>query len=288
MDICWKAHLNLLDATGQLRVTAFDAMQAFAQCHADGDPTLLQPNAYHEAPEQVKALMMSIAAVPFTALLSFEDSDFSETMEAHVHSVKPTFRSAAATPRHPLKPLLRCSSRMLGCPPCALSETRFEAGIGMSVVAGGGAVLMFRAFLELADKPGGVQRESDTSPACRVTRKVFCGLRGEEEVQTYQITQEGAIDEVTHLQGPKKGDFVHCLLAWRSQTRLSVLAFTAIDKESNVAFRNFFHAEKTTLEAGAESVLPDAAISTPTRTAAAASQAARALASPTRWGSPTA
>ena len=78
---------------------------------------------------KVDALMESIAAVPFTVLLSFEDSEYSERIEPQIRRITLT-----TAEMHPGKQLLRCKTDGQSCPPSALRDVAFRAGVGCGII----------------------------------------------------------------------------------------------------------------------------------------------------------
>ena len=197
----WRATLQLTDGTAQLTATVFDSMAALVAHVAEDDPEKAA-EYYHEQPGRVEDLMLAMAAMPYTLMLSFEDSDFSDSIEAHVQLAEPTFESGKDA-FHPLKPYLRSLTDAARCPPCMLADTTFNQGAGVTLVPGG-SVMCFRALLEVFDKPQSMQRETDTSPALRVTRKVQCALRAQSDAEPLALVQNGPIELVSRLVGPKK------------------------------------------------------------------------------------
>ena len=72
------------DATCELKVTCFDATKSMVEIFADGDDDKLLPEYYHENAANVEDLRISIEAIPFTVLLTFSDSDYSESIEINI------------------------------------------------------------------------------------------------------------------------------------------------------------------------------------------------------------
>ena len=261
-------------------------MATIARVFADGDAELQRPEYFHASPGKVEELNRAIAATPFTVLLSFEENAYSDRIQAQVRLCGPTFQAGSA-PNHPLKPLLRLAVDGGGCPACSLSETSFNAGLGMCVVPAG-VVMTFRSLLELADKPTAVKRESDTSPSCCVARKVLCALRGLDDVETYSLTQTGAIDVVTRLLGPMKGQYIHAVVSRRAENELTLLAFCIVESIEITDFRAFFTQEAQLHKRdndGVNATLQASEFTTPVRSQFAAIQASAVLATPKKWGS---
>jgi hypothetical protein len=151
----------------------------------------------------------------------------------------------------------------------------------------GGVVMAFRVLLEMADKPSDVDRESDTSPACRAFRKVFCALRGSEDSTTYTLTKSGPINEATRLQGPMKSQYIHAVVSWRDDAALTLVAFSVIQPALVTDFRGFFSIEaelqKNNATASKAYTFPVTDVSTPNRTQDAAMAASANLAEPLPW-----
>lgn len=283
--VLWMAKLTLTDGDAQLEVKVFEEMSALATIFADGEAEMVDPEYYHGRPERAEALFAGIAASPMTVLVSFEDSSYSDSIEAQMRGCRPTI-TKGYKPDHPLKPFLRFDSDTPRCPACRVAETSFAAGLGMSMVPGG-AVMVFRTLLEMADKPSDVQRESETSPACRATRKVLCALRGNEDSKTYTLTQSGPINKVTRLLGPIKGQYIHAVVSWRGEAALTLVAFSVIEPAFVTDFRAFFCTEtelQTNTATSSEAyTFPVADVSTPSRTQNAAMAASASLAEPLAW-----
>ena len=286
----WKAKLRLIDASGILVGTCFAAMESFAQIafQSEGDDAWLSPHHYHEQPMHVQTLMTALGAIPFTLLLSFHSSDFSPSLEAQIRAADPTFHPDPMCLRHPKKQILRSVGDAPCCPPCKLEDTSFNEGAGITIVPGGSAEC-FRALLEIADKPPNAERESDTSPACRVSRKVLCALRPNGDTSTHVVTLTGPINVVTRFLAPRKAEFIHAVLTWRSADALTLLAFTAMQgpPEEISAFKELFALE-VNLHESPDAAGKDAPLSfppelTPVRKSQAASDAASAMATPEPW-----
>ena len=146
--------------------------------------------------------------------------------------------------------------------------------------------MTFRSLLELADKATAVKRESDTSPSCCVARKVLCALRGPDDVSTYSLTQTGAIDVVTRLLGPMKGQYIHAVVSRRAENELNLLAFYIIDSEEITDFREFFTQEAQFHKRDNDDehvILQASEFTTPLRSQSAAIQASAVLATPKKW-----
>ena len=133
-----------------------------------------------------------------------------------------------------------------------MTSTSFDAGAGVTLVPGGSAEC-FRALLELADKPPTAERESDTSPAVRVTRKVFCALSPAESKETFVLTQSGPLNLVTRFLIPRKGEIIHAVVTWRKAGPLTLLCFASVSAEPDqtASHKDLFRLE-TALHSGFE------------------------------------
>jgi hypothetical protein len=272
---CWKATFTLMDDSGQLTAKCFgefaDLIPFHSEDHEDADP-----GTYLNNMPKVDALMESIAAVPFTVLLSFEDSEYSERIEAQIRRITPT-----TAEMHPGKQLLRCKTDGgQSCPPSALRDVAFRAGVGCGIIASK-AVQTFRSLLKIMDKPKGLERENENSPAVCCARKVSCVLHVAGDAVEYKLKQTGAIDVVSRLLIPQKGALIHALVGLRPDNVLILFAFYVVPTEDVDGFQKLFE-----IEAGlhkdqdGSTVLPQADVSTPVRTQHAAMNAAALLSTP--------
>ena len=141
-------------------------------------PSVTTADDFHTSEEKLDDLMTTIAAIPFTVILSFEDSDNAGGTEMILRLVTPTYDETNGV-KHPLKPFLRCLDSSHSLPPCQLADTSFNAGAGLSIVPGG-SVTRFRALLELMDKPGGLRRSAEET-FLRITRRCACALRHSDD-----------------------------------------------------------------------------------------------------------
>ena len=82
--VLWGAKMTLTDGDAQLEVKIFDEMSMLATMFADGEEEKERPEYYHERPENTEALFASIAASLMTVLVSFEDSSYSDSIEAQL------------------------------------------------------------------------------------------------------------------------------------------------------------------------------------------------------------
>lgn len=285
----WKAHLRLVDSTGVLIGSCFSAMQSLANfvAHFESEDAWKSAAYYHEQPERVEAFMTTLSAIPFTVLLSFQSNDFTDGIETLIQEAAPTFSPDSSLLRHPQKPILRCMRDAPCCPPCAMEDTSFDAGAGVAIVPGGSAEC-FRALLEILDKPPAAERESETSPACRVSRKAACVLRQEGVDTTYTVALTGPINVATRFLGPRKGEVIQAVLTWRSDSTVTLIAFApAPDGRDLDAYKAFFAMEsslhKTPDDTEKITTLPRMTNMTPQRRSVEASAAACVLATPEPW-----
>jgi hypothetical protein len=224
----WHASLRLQDNNCQVTASIVDAMKDLATMFRASDDELNdeveKPDYYHDHPERVEALMGFLAARPVTVLLSFQDSEYNNSIELVVRMAEHTWNANPKLVRHPLKPILRTSVDLPGCPPCAVADTSFDAGSGLAVVPGGGAD-SFRVLVRVVDKPPTAERESEASPAVRVTRKVECVLAPSQNTQPVSVTFSGPINVATNFLPPRKGEVIHALVSWRCDDALTLLSF---------------------------------------------------------------
>jgi hypothetical protein len=244
----WHAHLQLQDSTGQVTATIFDAMKDLAAMYRASDDELNadveKPEYYHDHPERVEALMGFLAALPVTVLISFQDSQYNNSIELLVRMAEHTFHANPKLVRHPLKPILRTSVDLPTCPPCTVADTSFDAGSGLAVVPGGGAD-SFRVLVRVVDKPPTAERESEASPAVRVTRKVVCVFSPSQSTQPVNVTFSGPINVATKFLSPRKGEVIHALVSWRCGDALTLLSFceTPSDAAEYDAYQLLFQKE---------------------------------------------
>ena len=300
-EVRFKAKLRMEDNTYQVNATIFEAMDSIVKLHADGDIDKEKPKYYHEEQAHVDEFSMAVEAVPCTVLLAFQENSYTEQIEVSVKAVEPTFNVKAAATRHPMKPILRCAQTLGSsstCPACAVADTSFEEGAGVTLVPGG-SCQKFRALLKVEDKQAVTQRVEDgarvedSSPAVRCSRKVSCALRGDASTATYTVNAVGPLSFATRLLTPRKGELLHAIVSWKSTTQLALLAFVvaAESPEEATAFAKFFEKETNLVKIAAEepskSLVEFASEDTPTKKLTAAKQAARDLASPEPWAKRT-
>ena len=234
---------------------------------------------------------MAIEAVPRTVILAFQQSSYKEAMEVSIQAVEQTFHTEPAKIRHPLKHIIRSGMPNLStsiCPACAMSDTSYEAGAGVTLVPGG-STQKFRALLTVVDKQATTDRADDASPVVRCSRKVRCELRAPGDNTTYTLMSVGSLNIATRLHAPRKGETLHAIVSWRSSTDLALVAFiTAGENETDAAaFKALFEAEvrlnKAAVEgtAGALALASDGA--TPSKRHKDALDASRLLTTPEPW-----
>ena len=278
---CWKATFSLMDDSGQLTAKCFDEVADIIPFHSE-DLEDAEPGTYLNSMSKVDALMESIAAVPFTVLLSFEDSEYSERIEAQIRKITLT-----TAEMHPGKQLLRCKTDGQSCPPSALRDVAFRAGVGCGII-GSKAVQTFRSLLKIMDRPKGLERESENSPAVCCVRKVSCVLHaagGPIDAVEYKLTQTGPIDVVSRLLIPQKGALIHALVGLRPDNVLILFAFYVVPTEDVDGFQKLFETEAGLhKDQDGSTVLPQADVSTPVRTQHAAMDAAALLSTPKPFG----
>ena len=275
---CWKATFSLMDDSGQLTAKCFEEIADLIPFHSE-DHEDADPGTYLNSVTKVDALMESIAAVPFTVLLSFEDSEYSERIEAQIRRITPT-----TAEMHPGKQLLRCKTDGLSCPPSALRDVTFRAGVGCGIIASK-AVQTFRSLLKIMDKPKGLERENENSPAVCCARKVSCVLHVAGDAVEYKLTQTGPIDVVSRLLIPQKGALIHALVGLRPDNVLILFAFYVVPTEDVDGFQKLFETEAGLhKDQDGTTVLPQADVSTPVRTQHAAMNAAALLSTPKPFG----
>ena len=275
---CWKATFSLMDDSGQLTAKCFEEIADLIPFHSE-DHEDADPGTYLNSMAKVDALMESIAAVPFTVLLSFEDSEYSERIEPQIRRITLT-----TAEMHPCKQLLRCNTDGQSCPPSALRDVAFRAGVGCGII-GSKAVQTFRSLLKIMDKAKGLERENENSPAVCCARKVACALHVAGDAVEYKLTQTGPIDVVSRLLIPQKGALIHALVGLRPDNVLILFAFYVVPTEDVDGFQKLFEIEAGLYkDQDGQKVLPQADVSTPVRTQHAAMDAAALLSTPKPFG----
>ena len=237
--------LRLEDDGSEERATVFDEMESLVEIFADGDKEKLNPEYYHDQLTHVEDLRMAIEAVPFTLLVTFDDSDYSEEIELSVKAIEKTFHADPKLIRHPRKPILRCiDNRGVKpfCPPCLVADTEFEEGAGVIKIPGG-VTQKFRALLIISDKPSRIAKENDdSSPVVRCSRKVQCCSSAKESDPFYTLAAEGEINFCSQLLVPRKGDVISAVVTWRTSKELTLLSYAAVTEQGAdlQALENFF------------------------------------------------
>ena len=287
----YQARLRVEDNTYQINAVAFDAMEFLVKIFADGDSEKEHPMYYHDNEAHVEELSLATEAMPCTILATLEENKYQEKMEISLKVVAQTFHAEKTKVRHPFKPILRCAQglgRTSFSPACAMADTSFEEGAGVTLVPGG-VTQKFRALLTVLDKQATTERLDDASPAVRCSRKVCCALRKEADETTYMLSSVGPIDFATRLHAPRKGETLHAVVSWRGKKDLALLTFiiAADTPENAVPFKEFFVMETQlnkdffASEAGLGLQLADG--DTPSKKHQQVIDAARILATPESW-----
>ena len=255
--------------------------------YADGEEEKQKPEFFHDQLDHVEDLRLSIEAMPFTLLVSFNDSEYREEIELNVNAIEKTFHVDPTLIRHPRKPILRCIDN-LGekpfCPPCLVEDTAFEEGAGVTKVPGGVAE-KFWTLVTISDKPTRIEKEdNDSSPVVRCTRKVQCCLSNKETDPFYTLAVEGPINVANRLLLPRKGEVISALVTWRSAKELTLLSYApAMEKGAELdAFKKFF-LEEVNFYKGESKSISLAIDSTPTKRQFEATNASKMLATPEPW-----
>ena len=285
--IRFLGRLRLEDDGSEERATVFDAMKSLVHIYADGEEEKQKPEFFHDQLDHVEDLRLSIEAMPFTLLVTFNDSEYREEIELNVNAIEKTFHVDPTLIRHPRKPILRCIDN-LGekpfCPPCLVEDTAFEEGAGVTKVPGGVSE-KFRTLVTIADRPTRVEKDNnDSSPVVRCTRRVQCCLSNKETDPFYTLAVEGPINVANRLLLPRKGEVISALVTWRSAKELTLLSYApAMEKGAELdAFKKFF-LEEVNFYKGESKSISLAIDSTPTKRQFEATKASKMLATPEPW-----
>ena len=231
----WCGKLTLTDHTGQLKATCFDAFESVAAFHDES----ATPQLYAKEDSR-QELLAAIAAVPFTARIGFDDDAYADRTRAVVRLLAPTFDVNHGV-KHPLCLSLTFLSDGASIPPCRLSDTVFNAGIGMALLHGS-AVSSFRVLLRITDNARGAKR-SESGDMVKVNRSALCMLQDPPSESPVAITQHAALDEATRfLQVPKDGS-IHAIVAWRDSCALTLMSLWQLPGTDVEQFRKFFRRE---------------------------------------------
>ena len=241
----WKAKLTLTDSTAQVFATCFDAFGALAHVYAAGDANKQSIDYYTNGLENQEDLLLSIAAMPFTARISLEENEWAAKTEMFVRLLSPTFDEATGV-KHPLKQLTHFVSGSYPCPPCKLKNVTFNEGVGLAV-AFGGTLSSFRVLLEVQDQGRGARRGQDAT-TLRVERTCACALRASDDATTHTITQNAELEVVTRLLQVPQGAYIHATVAFRTAGKLSLLTFWHVPNVEVTKFRTFFDTEANLYE----------------------------------------
>ena len=110
----WKANVLLTDNTAQVPATMFD-VTADLEPFADLQGGSFDPSRFAEDKDAADNLMLTIAAIPFTMLIEFQDSEFVGGLALVVRKLAPTFLGQAGSPAegvdHPCKAIPRRRKR---------------------------------------------------------------------------------------------------------------------------------------------------------------------------------
>ena len=264
-------------------------MELLVKAFADEDEERAVPEYYHENALHVQQLCLATEAIPFTILAAFDDNKYQGQMEISVKSIEKTFHTEKDKIRHPLKPVLWSANnfgKVSFCPPCAIAETSFEEGAGVTLVPGG-ATQKFRALLKVLDSAATTARADEATPAVRCSRKVCCALRGSADETTYKLNSVGSIEFATRLCSPRKNEMLHAIVSWRTKTDLVLQALCNTDEAEAADFKEFFSIEvkinKAIHDDSNQSRVQFSEESTPTKKHKEAMDAAGLLATPEPW-----
>ena len=266
----WRAKLVLRDGTASLKATCFGAFQAVAEIAANGAGVSAEPEGWQDEAVVARAFAY-VGAVPFTVLVTLAGDTWNEGLQATVQLIQETYDAAGVS--HPMKTAVQLAPTEGACPPCMLSDTSFDAGIGLTVVYGI-ALQHFRAMVKVCDADVGITGSG--GGGC--VREISCAFG---PGQTYTV--EASEDDVgERLRTIAQGGYVHAVLAWGSPERLSMTAFVPAPIPID-GFQKFFSYE-ITLQAEAVRAGPSftpAIADTPLRILSAAESAN--FTSPPSW-----
>ena len=237
--LLWKSILTLTDSTAQVTATCFDAFKGLVQ-HFAGEDMEKKETRYYEEPEHVEDLFHALAAVPFTVLLSFANSDYSQSIEVMVQLCSPTFHPSLGV-QHQMSKLTWMQTSSFGCPPCAVPDTEFKPGVGMTM-GPGGAVPSFCVLLTVQDTAP-TPRKGEGPDSFRITRRCACALRSDEDARLYNLTQTGSQGAVLRLLALAKKTCIHAIVSWRSQNGLTLSNFVELPPDDLPMFKQFFRTE---------------------------------------------
>jgi len=289
--IRFRADVLLQDNTFQLNAVIFDAMEELVTLFADGEQEKISPAYFHDSPDHIFDFGQFLHATPLTILAVFEENRFNERMEVSIKAAGPTFHNEKVYWRHPMKAILVDKShfgKTSISPACAMADTSFEAGAGVTLVPGGTAQ-KFRALLQVMDKEATFDRTIDGAPATKCSRKVKCLMAEENAEVTYTLTAIGCVKFASELNRPRKGEFLHALVSWRSGEEMTLVAFYTIPDKPELAtmWREFFSKEvslhKELLADNDEQHVTSNPKETPCKKHKASMAAATSLASPESW-----
>ena len=269
----WRAKLVLRDGTASLKATCFGAFQAVAdiaanafqpvaEVAANGAGVSAEPEGWQDEAVVAQAFAY-VGAVPFTVLVTLAGDTWNEGLQATVQLIQETYAGMGVS--HPMKAFVQLAPTDGACPPCKLSDTSFDAGIGLTVVYGI-ALQQFRAMVKLCDAAVGIAG----SGGLGCVREISCAFA---TGQTYKV--DVYEDDVgRRLRAIAQDGYVHAVMAWASTERLSMTAFVPAPIPID-GFQKFF-AHEIALQAEAVRLGPSftpAMADTPRRILSAAESA---------------
>ena len=230
----WRAKVGMRDATGQLQATCFEALAAVVGAYRaiSGDTARTRPEDF-ASEEMASTLAAYVGAIPFTARLTVAGDGWTESMQATVQLLEPTFQPRGLL--HPLKAVVRTGPGTGACPPLRLAATSFDEGVGMTP-AHGCVLDSFRGLLTYMDVPN-----DDASATPK--RQVRCACSAEEEASTCMAELASDHAAAVLFRNALRGSLAHAVLAWRAVDCLSVIAFQPVHPDNGEAFSKFFTAE---------------------------------------------
>ena len=230
----WRAKLILRDGTASLKATCFDAFQSVVDVAAVESGTDFA-TAEQWGDEAVVAKCMSyVGAVPLTVRLSVDADPWSERMQATVHLVQKTYEPGSDQTQisvsHPMKNSVRLASTEGSCPPCELADSSYDEALGLTVIDGV-ALQCFRGLVKVCDPPP--ESESD-----EVSRDICCAFDASKKFEMLARDDDGQM----RLRAIDQDAYVHAVLSWESEGKLSAAAFIVIAGRAE-GFKQFFKRE---------------------------------------------
>ena len=260
----WRGKIVMRDGTASLKATCFHAFQSIADIAAEeAGQDAATPEGWQSDTVVAKA-MSYVCAVPLTVLVTLAGDAWATSMQATVQLVQKTFSDGRVS--HPLKVPLHLTPTEGACPPCELSASSYDAGLGLTVVSNI-ALYCFRALVKVRDAGPAAAGDGDEAHG---TRAVSCAFAADK---TYQVLVRD--DDVgLRLRELDQDAYVHAVLAWESSDRLCATAFV-LAPEPVESFKKFF-AHEIALQTEAIDAGPSFPIAigdTPSRMVSAAEQA---------------